>query len=365
MGTIVSELLGSKDQLPPKWEDPITGEANRVAREELSWSLVHHLLAHLLFKDPLPAWIRVGREQVMFAIDDTAWQAISREIGLLDAEARREFNEDLTRILRREAPRRPSALLSRRAAAILVLLDGFSRHPRGDRRHSPRHGTLGFDDTAYGPTGEQQSVDELVAWAGAAGQTPEERYQIVFHVVWRPLLRRFEREMPPSAEAEAKPLLLPIDFFQRTQATDTESRDATAPPPATEPAPRARASSPEPGLAEVPTLTVLHVLFEPLLALRADPAILIEQAESSAKGLAADLLRAWRRALLLKELKLYGTPGDTLTLQLPDRAWRVVEGPFRPRHGDKSANMRIVRRGVLLAGEVVIPGVVIYDRTEG
>lgn len=371
MATVVRDLLAQREDLPPVWRDADTGEPNPRAQEELAWSLVHHTLDHLLYGDPLPSRVRVGREQVSFDIKQDAWDSFAEELGLGTAQARRHLTDAMVLVLRREPLDwiTQGTSLPCLAAGLVFLLDGFSRHARGGRRSTPRQGTLGFDGSIPGQEEALESVNELIMWAGEAGTTPENRYRVAFHVVWRPLSRRSWRDLAIPAESVPKDFSLPVDFLERARTSHGDASVPDVQPTRQEPETQAtsvpsfrepvyKPSTKEAGDGPV---AVLKLLLEPLLSLRKEPAVLVEMAESSANGLAADVLRAWRRALLSPDLELYGAPGSVVVLKLPDRAWRLAEGPFRPKRAEGPISMRVVRRGALLAGEVLVPGIVVYE----
>ena len=369
---IVGDMLRrAAGDLPPSWCDPQTREPNAATREELAWSLLLHMLVHLLFRDPLPNAVRVGREHRPFTIDETTWRDFEAEFGLGMDGARRELTERLASILRREPPSvLPSqSALPRLAAGLVCLLDGLSRHGRGARRSAPRHVSLGFDGAASCHDDPAALVDDLISWAGQAGAMPEDRYRIVFHVLWRPLSRRSWGESVAPIGSDPPKLSLPADFLLTARASQVDppgtlsATDMTAAD--LDSASSRHLSGQRVSPPDVDAQEVLAILLEPLLMLRGDPAASVVEAEAKANGFIQDMLRAWRRLLLAGDLRLFGQPGMLLDLDLPDRAWELARGPFRSASVSGPRRVRVVRRGVLLRGEVLLRGTVIIEGRQG
>lgn len=371
---IVSDLLhrAAKD-LPTSWCDAETAEPTPTAREELTWSLVLHTLSHLLFRDPLPSSIRAGREHVPFPVDEASWHDFGQELGLCTDETRRQLVDRIAYVLRREPlpPTTVKPALPKLAAALLCLLDGFSRHGRGRQRLAPHQGTLDFDSETPDKKGASEIVDDLLTWAGSVGATPKHRYRIAFHVVWLPLSHRTWREVVAPIQSAPANLALPRDFLQRARMSRTTTSEPEAPTPSgtlklDTPVTAAKLAPAEgDGMRDSPSEAILRILLEPLLALRGDPSTAIEEAEATGNGLAKDVLRAWRRVLLSNDLELYGEPGSILELTLPDRAWQVATVSFHPRLTDGPRRVRVVQRGVLLRGEVLVPGIAACESRPG
>lgn len=367
--TVVGKLLRDQTDLPPSWGDPETGEPSRAARQELSWSLVHHTLAKLLYSEPLPCKVRVGRENVTVPVEEASWCALAEELGLSSEGDRRCLAGLLSRILRRGVPDAvPGDVpLSQLATGLLTLLDGFARHSRNGRRPAPHGGQLALESGLPQHETALRSVNALLEWAGHAGAMSDDRYRIAFHVVWRPLARRSRRELRPLPETPVLSLSLPLDFLRRARASHVgDSEQSTVPVPGepiaadVSPALR-RATTQRPSPWDPHARSLLQLLLEPLLTLRDDPTICVEAAAVAGDGFAVDILRAWRRALLSGDLVLFGEPGAVISLELPDRAWRIADGPFRPRNAAGAATIRVVRRGAMLGGEVLIPGTAVYE----
>jgi hypothetical protein len=105
----------------------------------------------------------------------------------------------------------------------------------------------------------------------------------------------------------------------------------------------------------------LVILLEPILLLRGDPAAAVAAAEVTAHGFAKDMLRTWRRLFVNDELRFFGEPGSVIDIRLPDPAWILAKVPFRQGATDRLQRVRVVRRGVLLKKELLLPGVVVIE----
>ena len=286
-------------ELPGSWFDPVIAQPSDAAREELAWLLLFHELEHLLFQAPLPTSIRVGREHVSLSIDETQWRDFEAEIGLDVGETRRKIGDFLASIMRPQSP--PLATtheLPQLASGLQHLLLGFSKYSRSGRSASPRQGQLKFEGSSSTKDDASALVDELMTWAGSSETRPDDRYRIVFHVLWRPLSRRRWNEAVLPADVAPPKLSLPLDFLSRARAGEltTSGREVGSSTASLE------TNSSGIGLSDSVSDSrgssyaeeVLAILLEPILVVKGDPIAAVEAAELIAQGFAKDMLRTWR-----------------------------------------------------------------------
>ncbi|MBK5968410.1 hypothetical protein CCR91_06395 [Thiorhodovibrio winogradskyi] len=361
-----SLLQSELRNLPSPWYDQDSAQPTSIAREELAWSLLLAVLGNLLYGDPLATTVFAGRENLPFHVDDARWQDFSTELGLNADEPRQQFVGYLANILRREPVNLEDDLgLPRLSAALVHLVNGFSLFGRGRRRASPSQGALGFDSDQNIPNAASELVDELMAWAGNAATTPKGRYRVAFHVMWRPLSRRSWSEVPTTSSLNTDKLSLPLNFLvmarSRKQTTPTKNFSTKTSTAERENIQQHSSSKRDGAVTGYFPHEVLAVLVEPFLVLRGDPAIEIAAAEKDAQGLAKDLLRTWRRLILTDDLTFFGEPASVLEIKLPNPAWQLAGVPFRRGTTDCLQKVRVMRRGVNLRGELLIPGIVAIE----
>lgn len=185
---------------------------------------------------------------------------------------------------------------------------------------------------------------------------------IVLQVLWQPLVRR-SWSAPVIAPAPEGPIELPRTLLRRSTEPNLPAEPAL--PSSPELPTRTATSAPASGLAEsteAELASTLIALAEPLLALRQDPIVALDAEIQPLPPLAAELLRAWKRLLRAGELELYGDPGSTLELKLPDRAWRIDAAPSLGGNTSLPGSCRVVRRGIRFRGRVLHAASVITSR---
>jgi hypothetical protein len=332
------------DALPPAFRHR-SDEPTHWGVREVLWACWGAAVRRLLDGSAWPAEVPVGRDGVVLAVPPTVWEEFAAELGL-NQSAARDRTAFLLRGQLRPSDVTPEPTSPRDALPVHLLglvvvtcwLDQLNRDGGGELRFPPR--VIGRTVARHPSPAAFGAVDETAVHRAVTDYLRVQRGTDA--ASFRPL----QQWLLAQAGSAPPPVMLSIGLF-----------DEPPPPPAVHPPPPP-VRPPEGRTLSVATiahlLDVLTEVLEP--ALWSEKSLLYRGRASAA--VTKQVAQAVAQLLTRDGVEVYGEPGETVTLNLPQVGWRL-DDRLPPLPGaDGPRAYRVNRRGLLVSGRVILPALV-------
>lgn len=339
---------GSLDALPPAFRHR-SDEPTHWGVREVVWACWGAVVRRLLDGSAWPTQLAVGRDGAVIAVPPVVWEEFETELGL-NQPAARERAAFLLRGQLRPSDLTPEPTSPRNAMPAHLLglvvvtcwLDQLNRDGGGELRFPPR--VIGQTVARHRSPAAFGAVDEAAVHRALADYLRVQRGTDA--ATFRPL----QQWLVAWGGAAPPPVMLSIGLF------DDPPPAAPTPPPAPVLPPEGRPLTVA-GIAHL--LDVLTEVFEP--ALWSEKALLYRGRVSPA--VTKLVAQAVAQLLTRDGVEVYGEPGETVTLHLPQVGWRL-DDRLPPLPGaDGPRAYRVNRRGLLVGGRVILPALVAPQET--